>query len=55
MGQGGQGDLPDLARRIVNEGHRIGGHSYFHTVFNTLRPYDQQVNQSYVRVVRVAG
>ncbi len=29
---------PDLARRIVAEGHGIGGHSYDHTVITTLAP-----------------
>ena len=29
---------PELARRIVAEGHGIGGHSYDHTVITSLRP-----------------
>jgi peptidoglycan/xylan/chitin deacetylase (PgdA/CDA1 family) len=29
---------PDVARRIVVEGHGIGGHSYDHTVITTLQP-----------------
>ncbi len=40
-------EYPDLGRRIVNEGHQIAGHSYFHTVFNTLRPYDQVAEIDY--------
>ncbi|MDQ6419811.1 polysaccharide deacetylase family protein [Paenibacillus sp. LHD-117] len=48
---------PDLVRRIINEGHIIGNHSYNHAVFSklTLNKFQNQIWQTDGIIRRIVG
>lgn len=48
---------PDLVRRIVNEGHVVGNHSYGHAFFPKLKmpQFEQEVRRTESILTRLAG
>lgn len=49
--------FPDLARRIVAEGHEVGNHSYSHPDFTTIDPEEalQQIKDGEAAIKRATG